>query len=523
MNSVSCENCGKPPKFQCPDCLPDPKKGFFCSQECFRSLWPEHRKQHHRAPRKVSKVIKPTDSQNVELRTSPIGLKNHDAEEDVEGKMKDAGLKNAFSNEGKYFLTISGDYNSKRCLTYTPTTSSNELGSRLEGFDYESAARNSLSKPWEGMCVKFEEATGILLLWALHAAFISQKHLSRCLLHCRAILNKSSFKTHSEHDLLHIAILSYLCRHLEETTTDDLSELFGVPHIITLPHSWTIPSPFEARYGSQCGEFLQIFCHTIAHALSSPLPLSVVEHRSGWSPFHLNALWGSFPQLLHRSGYFTVTSTAQKPATTTSKANNPTAKLLHLKKQYHKATADGITTLSMPRRAEAHERKEAYRSMALDELLGHLPASPGRSLPLGTLGDRLDMPWGQFNLRYDGLLTTSLKSFLQAYPSHFCVVQDRVSRVQKPRAPPAPPVRKRKRESEKRKEDMERLVTTKTSLHTKFRMKKKIKRKIENQRRFNQNKRRTVAPEARVPGYKPARVSKLKGRGKKQNMRNFKR
>lgn len=47
--SLKCEGCGVPVKgeFSCPKCVSlGIKKSFFCSQDCFKSKWKEHKKVH---------------------------------------------------------------------------------------------------------------------------------------------------------------------------------------------------------------------------------------------------------------------------------------------------------------------------------------------------------------------------------------------------------------------------------------------------------------------------------------------
>jgi methionyl aminopeptidase len=48
------ENCGKPAKLQCPQCLKLKVKGsFFCSQDCFKSNWNVHKMVHLNHPGKL--------------------------------------------------------------------------------------------------------------------------------------------------------------------------------------------------------------------------------------------------------------------------------------------------------------------------------------------------------------------------------------------------------------------------------------------------------------------------------------
>ncbi|KAK9832038.1 hypothetical protein WJX81_000819 [Elliptochloris bilobata] len=52
-SELPCARCGKPAKLQCPKCLEMqlPKQpSVFCSQDCFKQAWPEHRRVHKPGP-----------------------------------------------------------------------------------------------------------------------------------------------------------------------------------------------------------------------------------------------------------------------------------------------------------------------------------------------------------------------------------------------------------------------------------------------------------------------------------------
>ncbi|XP_072164917.1 methionine aminopeptidase 1-like [Diadema setosum] len=62
VNTNTCETsgCGKEAKLQCPTCIKLQISGsYFCSQECFKGSWGEHKKVHKKAKEAQSTEIKP--------------------------------------------------------------------------------------------------------------------------------------------------------------------------------------------------------------------------------------------------------------------------------------------------------------------------------------------------------------------------------------------------------------------------------------------------------------------------------
>jgi len=54
LKTQICQKCKKSSQMQCPTCL---KLGlppsYFCSQECFKSEWPEHKNEHNVGPYEI--------------------------------------------------------------------------------------------------------------------------------------------------------------------------------------------------------------------------------------------------------------------------------------------------------------------------------------------------------------------------------------------------------------------------------------------------------------------------------------
>lgn len=199
--------------------------------------------------------------------------------------------------------------------------------------------------------------------------------------------------------------------------------------------------------------------------------------------------------------------------------------------------------------------RQRLTTLAAEEILSAMPKKRHIPMYIGDVG-KLIGKWNHFNAKYEGVLGVRLQDFLEAHPEHWTVVENLVTRRRtgsvegvKLRYEESPSnlrgesdsddegcgrLRQRREnsgtasgvhESEKKKrlssrKDAERRDAIDAEKSSKAR--KKILRKAFNQSRTNKNYKR-MDPAARVPGYKKRGVGKIKGRGKKANIRSYKR
>ena len=196
------------------------------------------------------------------------------------------------------------------------------------------------------------------------------------------------------------------------------------------------------------------------------------------------------------------------------------------------------SALSIPVGNDKLKRKSDLWSMALDEVLG---AIPPKFIPvyLGDISQCIG-PWTKFNARYDGVLPVTLKLFLEANSDKLSVIKDIVMRLDegKPGASLHYNTSRNDMESEDEWEERskkqkitkalqglglsELSAKTRKKVITNRKERTKLKKKLINARHFDTN-RKKFDPSTKVPGYvKPSLVA-VKGRGKKANIRRFKR
>jgi hypothetical protein len=210
------------------------------------------------------------------------------------------------------------------------------------------------------------------------------------------------------------------------------------------------------------------------------------------------------------------------------------------KKAARSTLATRLPLTELPLSGTKRRHKESLAEIAREEILSAMPSKP---LPMyvGDVGNLIG-PWTKFNAKYEGALPTSLLLFLQSQPDHFHVVGNIVTRL---KASNTQPVKIRfdnandddeddtddEREKRKEKKKLANLLTgTKTKLdketHKKIAKSGKARRalvkKLRNQARFNKN-HKSFDPESKVPGYVKRGPRKVSGRGKKANIRSWKR
>lgn len=207
----------------------------------------------------------------------------------------------------------------------------------------------------------------------------------------------------------------------------------------------------------------------------------------------------------------------------------------------------------LPTTAEASLHRQRLTRLAAEEILSGMPKESHIPMYIGDVG-KLIGKWNHFNAKYDGVLGVGLRDFLEAHPQHWAVIDDVVTRRH---SGCVAPVKLRYDENADHLDDSEgddgdqggakqrrrdknadgangkkkkRWLSQKEKrskmeardLEKSSRARKKQLVKAFNHSRNNKNYKR-MDPSARVPGYVKRVKGKTKGRGKKANIRNYKR
>lgn len=209
----------------------------------------------------------------------------------------------------------------------------------------------------------------------------------------------------------------------------------------------------------------------------------------------------------------------------------------------------------LPIAGEASLHRQRLIGLAAEEILSGMPKESFVPMYIGDVG-KLIGKWNHFNAKYEGMLGVGLREFLESQPQLWTVVGNVVTRRKTGSVEPvklwydenashtvdsesdeegqgglrkgsgvgdivrggAGPGKKKRWLSEKEKRM--RIEARDAEKSSKARKKKQLK--AFNQSRTNKNYKR-MDPAARVPGYVKRVKGKIKGRGKKANIRNFKR
>ena len=196
----------------------------------------------------------------------------------------------------------------------------------------------------------------------------------------------------------------------------------------------------------------------------------------------------------------------------------------------------------LPLSGAQKRKRELFEQMAASEILSAMPSKP---LPmwLGDVGNLIGV-WTKFNAKYEGKLPVTLKAFLESQPKDFRVVGNIVTRLNTSNVQP---IRLRytdgagsdaeqdsddERERKRDKKRLSRILTganpneidnqTKQKVLKSRKARRQLQKKLTNKKRFDKN-RKTFDPESKVPGYIKRGPREVKGRGKKVNVRRFKR
>ena len=175
-------------------------------------------------------------------------------------------------------------------------------------------------------------------------------------------------------------------------------------------------------------------------------------------------------------------------------------------------------------------QKDRMSSAALDELLSAIPKVPV-PMYIGDVGQLIGI-WSKFNARYGGHLGYKLSDFLAKFPEEFTVVDNIVTRIKEGKTEQIRVRFDNEISSDDEGDDdtvgtggnkkrQSRITEGEgKKLHRKAR--RKAEKKARNKTRFDKNHKH-FDPAAKVPGYVKHGERKIKGRGKKANIRVWKR
>lgn len=371
------------------------------------------------------------------------------------------------------------------------------------------------------------------------------------------------------------ATLTYCYPHMPRATVDELAAAWGLTKLGVVPGPKAlavadklrnaachrIRSHYAAKAGTLETSFLLTLSNIIADASRRhSLTVRDVADATLWGyavePLHgplehfLAVAQLVFPpaelQGFHKgkmtsAAKISKTQLKKKPVVDISYVNDSTLVRVH-----PTATAVQLKRLEWPLLGARRRRVKLNTSMALDELLA---AMPSHTIPMfiGDVG-KLIGAWTRFNARFGTLLPLTLQAFLEDHPEHFTVVGTLVSRNKEsktaqikmrydndPEEADSDDERGKSmldklHRSEKGKIKMEGIRTRrglkaaedklKNSKSMSKRASKKRLKQLRNQARYNKNQK-GFDHSAKVPGYDKPKGKKVKGRGRKANVRSF--
>jgi hypothetical protein len=337
-----------------------------------------------------------------------------------------------------------------------------------------------------------------------------------------------------------VATVSYLFADMSSQTVDALGSYWGFNKVIEGLDKLTglnktrkeIVSRIRHRYGAKLGprvaEFLVVLMHLL-HDLVTPLSLTVeeVDNATQFTATLAHSV-GSLDAFLRLCELFGHSGAAAKTKGGSAAAAPPSG-LVHPPQS---ATPTTIPFAVLPVSGRRQREVDRLTSMALDEILMAMPRQP-IPMYIGDVGNLIGI-WSKFNAKYDGCLAYTLSEFLERNPETFKVVGNIVTRL---KAGISEQVRVRfdndkedgSDDDDKDRRSRDRRALTgignkgkSTPTHGSAKARKKAEKKERNAVRYNKN-RQTFDKEKMVPGYTKHGPRKIKGRGKKANIRSFKR
>lgn len=250
------------------------------------------------------------------------------------------------------------------------------------------------------------------------------------------------------------------------------------------------------------------------------LAASFFEHWEGrllWKTSRLRRLLGGANRLqdvLTQLGFTTAAAGAASRKRSRDDPNKNTSSSTSL----IPVLAIPYTWTAFPLATQAEEAREKLRRAAIEEILSAMPREV-KPMYVGQVGERVGN-WNHFNARYEGALGPRLVDFLSAYPRVWTVAGLLVTRRV---AGTTEPVRIRFDDDDIDDDDSDDgRGGGATGRVVRGRTKRRNAVKEFNKSRQNRNYK-PIDPSARVPGYTKRHISNAKGRGKKTNLREYKR
>ncbi|ORC93379.1 uncharacterized protein TM35_000012560 [Trypanosoma theileri] len=361
------------------------------------------------------------------------------------------------------------------------------------------------------------------------------------------------------------ATMCYLYPYASPAIMDLLGAAWGVKKILSGPEALKsadqkrndIVLRLRNRYGTKLdpafANYLVVLMHFLYDMVASySLSVEEVDHRTLWS-ITLAGEVGPLETFL--SNCFLL----QKDETTTSSTSEeegnkkkqiktlsgrqipqkPVSRTVLLRGQaVRTAVVEEPVQLSwvdLPLTGKRQREVERLQRQAVDEILMAMPRVP-RPMYIGDVGNLIGK-WFRFNARFDGTLGVSLMEFLMQHPEAFRVVGNLVTRRT---AGVADQVKMRfdddsdhdndgdDSDDDRKAKDRALLTGAKRKSGGKpgkdlpSRARKKALVKAFNKSRFDRNYK-PIDASAKVPGYIKRGPRKIKGRGRKANLRNTKR
>jgi hypothetical protein len=311
-----------------------------------------------------------------------------------------------------------------------------------------------------------------------------------------------------------------------------------------------IAKRYGAKLSAQYAEFLTIMmCLLYDALLKFTLTEDDVDAATMWTTLFQHEV-GTLRQFLgiceliaddNNSTTTTAGDAASKRplASRSKKAGIPSAlrdpKMVFLSAKKSMTTSKALPTVRVPVTGTRGRAVDNLKNIAAEEILSAIPTQPV-PMYVGDVGNLIGI-WSKFNAKYDGVLGQSLIHFLEEREEDFQVVGNVVTRKIVGRGEQVRIRFDNVRESDSdddngqsRRMRDRRLLTGEDkrkkleggqrAKHSKAR--RKQDKKDKNNARFNKN-RQAFDPSSKVPGYVKHGPRKLKGRGVKTNIRNFKR
>lgn len=338
-----------------------------------------------------------------------------------------------------------------------------------------------------------------------------------------------------------VATVSYLYTDMSSQTVDALGAYWGFTKVIEGSDQLAglnktrkeivsrIRHRFGAKLGPRSAEFLVVLMHLL-HDLVTPLSLTIeeVDNAVQFSATlaHNVGTLDSFLRLCELFGH------SGAAAKTKGTAAAPAQTGLVHRAQGAPSPVTPFTPLPVSGRRQ--REVDRLTSMALDEILMAMPRQPV-PMYIGDVGNLIGI-WTKFNAKYDGALAYTLSEFLERNPATFKVVGNIVTRlkegtVEQVRVRFDNDKEEGSDDDEKDRKSRDRRALTgignkksgkKEPTYHSAKARKTAEKKERNNARYNKN-RQTFDKEKMVPGYTKHGPRKLKGRGRKANIRSFKR